>query len=153
MAKINDVVAYICAIYPIKKELSKDRVTKIVYLADWKFAQNNNQQMTEIRWYFHNYGPYVDDVILAAKEDPRIIVEDTINMYGDPKTLFKINDDYDTKHNLEKFEMKIIKKVIAETQKLYWDEFIQHVYNTYPINVTNRYMELDLVELAKQERL
>ena len=68
MARIKNVTAYLCAKYPHKDELSKARVTKLVYLADWKSAQQNQKQLTKIDWYFHNYGPYVDAVV-DTKED------------------------------------------------------------------------------------
>jgi hypothetical protein len=151
MARIKDVTAYICAKYPHKDELSKARVTKLVYLADWKAAQQSNKQLTKIEWYFNNYGPYVDAVVNAAKKDPRFNVISTSTMYGDSKTLFTIKNDANFEKDLTESERKIIENVISETKNLYWDSFIKHVYDTYPIRVTDRHKTLNLVSLAKQE--
>ena len=40
MAKLVDVVGYLCEHYPHKAELSKARLTKMVYLADWNLLSN-----------------------------------------------------------------------------------------------------------------
>lgn len=151
MAKIKDVTAYVCATYPHKDELSKARVTKLVYLADWKAAQKNKKQLTKIEWYFHNYGPYVDAVVESALKDPRFDVVSTSTMYGDSKTLFTIKRDAEYRKGLSEGDRDIIDSVIDETKDLYWDSFIKHVYDTYPIRVTDRHKTLNLVSLAKQE--
>lgn len=151
MARIKDVAAYVCAKYPHKDELSKARVTKLVYLADWKSAQQKKKQLTKIKWYFHNYGPYVDAVIDVAKKDPRFNIITTSTIYGDPKTLFAIKYDANFEKDLTDAERNIVDSVINETKNLYWDSFIKHVYDTYPIRVTDRHKNLDLVALAKQE--
>ena len=52
---------------------------------------------------------------------------------------------------LSEGERNIIDSVINETKNLYWDSFIKHVYDTYPIRVTDRHKTLNLVALAKQE--
>ncbi|BCV29041.1 Panacea domain-containing protein [Shewanella algae] len=151
MAKIRDVTAYICAKYPHKDELSKARVTKLVYLADWKSAQLTSKQLTKIEWYFHNYGPYVDAVVDAAHKDSRFHIIKTSTMYGDSKTLFTIKDGAEFKKGLSDDERRIIDSVINETKNLYWDSFIRHIYDTYPIRVTDRHKNLNLIALAKQE--
>jgi hypothetical protein len=151
MPRIKDVTAYICATYPNKHELSKTRVTKLVYLADWKSAQRNKKQLTKIQWYFHNFGPYVDAVIESAKKDRRFEITSTSNLYGDAKTLFTIREGEDYKLGLSLSDMELIDEVIGETSKLYWDSFIKHVYDTFPIRATNRHQDLNLISLAKQE--
>jgi len=151
MARIKDVTAYICATYPHKHELSKTRVTKLVYLADWKSAQRNEKQLTKIQWYFHNFGPYVDAVIDSAKKDRRFEITSTSNLYGDAKVLFSIREGEDYERGLSSLEMRLIDEVVGETCKLYWDSFIKHVYDTFPIRATNRHQDLDLISLAKKE--
>lgn len=153
MAKIKDVAAYLCATYPHKEELSKARVTKLVYLADWKSAQKRGKQMTKIQWYFHNYGPYVDAVIESAKGDSRFKILSTSTMYGDSKTLFTIKDGANAQKGLTDSDMEILDEVICDTKQLYWDSFIKHVYDTYPIRVSDKYQNLNLVNFAKKEAL
>lgn len=151
MARIKNVTAYLCAKYPHKDELSKARVTKLVYLADWKSAQQNQKQLTKIDWYFHNYGPYVDAVVDKARKDPRFDVLHTSTMYGDSKTLFTIKEGADYSEGLNDSDKLILDSVIEETKGLYWDSFIKYVYDTYPIRMTDRHESLNLIALAKQE--
>ena len=152
MARVSNVVTYLCSKYPHKGELSKARVTKLVYLADWASAQKHKKQITDIKWFFHNYGPYVEDVISQSREDPRIEIEMSATIYGDPKTLIKARPRSDCMIGLSSEEINILDQVIQSTKPLFWDAFIQYVYNTYPIRNSDRHQELDLVALAKQER-
>lgn len=152
MARVSDVVTYLCTKYPHKGELSKARVTKLVYLADWASAQKLKKQITDIKWFFHNYGPYVDDVINQATKDPRIEIEIATTIYGDPKTLLKAKPHSDCTTGLDINEIKILDQVIKDTKSLFWDAFIQYIYNTYPIRHSDRHQELDLVALAQQEK-
>jgi len=147
MAKIEDVAAYICDKYPYKSELSKARLTKLVYLSDWKSAQKRRKQLTDIRWYFHNFGPYVDDVINSVTNNPRFSVEDTLNAYGDKKTTISIKSPL-ASNILAPGEKRIVDDVIEETRGMYWDSFIRHVYATAPIARSERYSHLDLVKMA-----
>lgn len=149
MNKLKEIVRFLVSHYPHKKELSKARLTKMVYIADWKSALTNGSQLTGIRWQFNHYGPYVDEVINAAYEDPEIDVVSTTNMYGHPKVLIHSRlNNYDLRLNQD--EIHILNHVINETVNMYWDEFIKYVYSSYPITSQNRYTELDLPKLAQQ---
>ncbi len=50
MTELKDVMAYIIANYPFKGELSNARLTKMVYLTDWKNALLSGRQVTDISW-------------------------------------------------------------------------------------------------------
>ncbi|MEO1985935.1 MAG: Panacea domain-containing protein [Martelella sp.] len=152
MASISDVAAYICMKYPHKSELSKTRLTKLVYLADWKAAQQIGRQITDIEWYFHNFGPYVEDVYDSVRNDSRFEIVNTENYYGDRKLEIHIKDDIRPPHGLDKTEIDIIDSVVKETSNMYWNSFIQHVYSTDPIENSNRYQPLDLVLHAARAR-
>lgn len=149
MAGLADVVAYLCANYPSKSELSKARVTKMVYLADWKAALDEGRQLTDIRWKYHHYGPWTDDVVEIARWSSGIEVEKTENMYGDLKELIRVTPDASWK-SLDETDAEILNHVIEETAPLYWNDFIKLVYSTYPILANDRYAELNLEELARR---
>jgi hypothetical protein len=149
--KIDDLILYICAKYPIPQELSKARLTKMVYLADWESCLKTGRQLTEIKWYFHNFGPYVDDVLEAAKFSPNLDVIETENLYGEPKQLIKARPG-STAPQLDRPTQNIIDNVISETKGLYWSDFIRYIYATRPISESTRYSQLDLEKFAKQGR-
>lgn len=89
MSKVSTLIKYICSVYPHAHELSNARLTKLIYLVDWEFVQNYGHQLTDIHWYFDNYGPFVRDIQDIAYEDPEIEILNTQTIYGTAKTLFR----------------------------------------------------------------
>ena len=149
MNTITDIAAYFCENYPHQSELSKARLTKLVYLADWESAKINGKQLTAIRWYFHNFGPYVDDVIDEVKADTRFKMIDSVNFYGDKKTTVGLSSPLSRKIALPDADKAILEKVISDTRAMYWNDFIKHVYATKPVANSVRYTYLDLVATAR----
>lgn len=149
MAQLRDVMAYLCARYPHKNELSKARLTKMVYLADWRAAITRNAQITSISWIYNYYGPYVDDVTDVARDDPGFEVIHTANMYGGYKEIIRYvgNEDW---HSLTGSDIKVLDYVIEMTAPMYWDQFIELVYSTFPITKMPRFAPLNLVALARE---
>lgn len=150
MAEVADVAAYFCAKYPHKSELSKTRLTKLVYLADWEFTKREGRQMTPIRWYFHNFGPYVDDVIDSVSLDPRFFLREVQNAYGDSKLEIRLRDESNSNYTLTDNEVNVLDEVIARASPLYWNAFIKHVYETPPIANSDRYSYLDLKNFVRE---
>jgi len=149
MAELKDVVAYLCHHYPHKHELSKARLTKMVYLADWRSAITRKCQVTNIVWQFNHFGPYVDDVVELARHDPAFQVNKGWTMYGDEKELIQLIAPL-TATSLTNEEQGILDFVIDSTRSKYWDDFIRLVYSTYPIVSQPRFATLDLITLAKE---
>lgn len=152
MAELKDVMAYIISQYPanMKDELSNARLTKMVYLSDWRNCLRGKGQITDIEWYFDNFGPFVWDIKSTAKANPGIFkVENVPNMYGSAKTLFSLND-VSYQPELSSSERKSIDHIISVASKKYWDDFIKLVYSTYPVSSSERYSKLDLVSKARE---
>jgi hypothetical protein len=150
MAELHDVMAYIIQNYPVPHELSNARLTKMVYLADWRQAIVEGRQITRINWYFDNFGPFVRDVVnTAASRDDLFATDLGSNMYGQPKVSFQMKH---TGYNpsLDQSERAAIDHIIEVTKKLYWNDFIKLVYSTHPIASSDRYTYLDLVQKAKE---
>ncbi|MDD1793924.1 SocA family protein [Enterovibrio sp. ZSDZ42] len=146
---ILDIIKYILAVYPHKDDLSASRLTKMLYLADWKSAIQNESQLTNAKWYFNHYGPYVDDFVELAKKDKEIDVIKTWTSFGGQKQLFKLKSDYQNKHyDLTDQSKEIVNFVIQKTHEKSYEDFIKLVYSTYPIISSSRYDELDLVPKA-----
>lgn len=153
MSKVRNVLRYLTSKYPYGNDLSKTRITKMVYLADWYYAQKYNRQITNIKWYFDHYGPYVPDVYETAVDDKYLCIKNDYSYYGTPKSVIVINDEYeDIRIKLSKKEIEVLDKVIEETKELTWNGFIDMVYNTYPIKESKRYTYLNLVKLAEINR-
>ncbi|TFC91334.1 MULTISPECIES: Panacea domain-containing protein [Cryobacterium] len=149
MGNLEDVMAYLCSRYPFKEELSKARLTKMVYLADWRMALTKQSQITNLDWTFNHYGPYVDDVKDAAEaNEGRFTILKTTNMYGSPKEVIGLKRKEETFASLSEPEIAALDHVVAMTKDLTWAPFIKLVYSTYPIATQARHVHLDLAQLA-----
>lgn len=150
MKKLTQIIAYILDKYPYKDELSNARVTKMIYLSDWRNAILNRAQLSDINWYFDNHGPFVWDVLNEVSNNNTIFtVCNGINMYGGSKRKFSINKKIDY-NLLSDQDIKVIDKIIETTKSLNWNQFIQLVYSTYPIASSERYTNLNLIEKADE---
>jgi len=143
---------YICINYPHPNELSNARLTKMVYLSDWRHAVKNGEPITDIKWVFNHYGPFVDDVKNEAEENSAFKIDTVENYYGNPKRLISVvSKDKDT--SLSDSEKATIDRVIDITKKKYWDDFIKLVYSTFPVMSQKRHSILDLKELAAEYKI
>ena len=147
---IADLLIYFCTRYPLPQELSKARLTKMVYLADWESCLRLGKQLTAIQWYFHNFGPYVEDVLLAAEQSEALEVIRTENIYGDTKQIIKARNRVNAP-NLPREVENILDEVMNKTKGLYWADFIKYVYSTKPIAESTRYTSLNLERFARGE--
>jgi uncharacterized phage-associated protein len=147
---LEKIIAYICQQYPYKDELSDARLTKMVYLTDWFSSLVDDKQATEIKWLFNHYGPYVPDIYQVAKDNGNFVVKTKSTVYGNHKKIIDyIGDD---KINLEPLIKSVIDKVIDKTKSMYFNDFIDYVYSTYPVKNNDRYSILDLPRLAHEYR-
>lgn len=148
MATLKDIIYYIIKTYPIKDHLSNARITKMIYLADWYSANVFHHQITDIKWYFNNYGPFVNDILETATQNNNLFSVNTVNnFYGAPKRIIGIKKDYTP--TLADQDIQAIQRVIEVTKGKTWEQFITFVYSTYPIVSSERYTELDLLKLAE----
>jgi hypothetical protein len=148
--KLNHLMAYLLSNYPHREELSNSRLTKMVYLCDWKSALDRGHQITSIEWYYDNFGPYVFDIVNAAKDNPDLFdIVRTSNPFGTDKCLIEIKSPV-TKPNLSTAEVRVADHVIAKTKDKSFSDFIRLVYSTYPIVKGERFSTLDLASLADE---
>lgn len=150
MAELKDVIAYLMRDYPNPDALANARVTKMVYLADWKAALDHGEQLTRIRWFFDNFGPYVHDVRnVVAKHSELFRIEQRPTDLGGQKNVFVLRDPtYDPQ--LSSRDKAILNHVRSKTESLSFDSFVKLVYSTYPVMKSDRYEFLNLAKLAQQ---
>jgi hypothetical protein len=129
MAELKQVMAYLCEQYPHKDELSKARLTKLVYLADWRSSILQQCQITNINWVFNHFGPYVDDIIALARSDDDFEVVKTTTMFGEIKEIIRVRQGGLTPL-LHPQEKEILDFVIDSTESMFWNAFIRLVYST-----------------------
>ncbi len=144
-----DIVRYIVKNHP--NELTKGRLNKLVYLADWKSAIDFQSQISSIKWKFNHYGPYVDDIENDINNDNRFKIRSSTTMYGNDKYLVELLNDANFNEPNET-EKNILNFIIEITKDLSWNKFINAVYSTYPVKSSERGSFLDLVLLANKYR-
>jgi hypothetical protein len=158
--KLADVVAYICVTYPseYRQDLSNSRLTKLVFLADWANARGTARQITDIEWRFNHYGPWVPDVLESVTNDDRFVTEVVENQYGATKRRVSLSESFSRNagHWTETLgltlrERLVLDGVIADTQSMYFGQFVDYVYDTYPVKHGVRFGVLDLVHLSHRE--
>lgn len=147
--QILDLARYVIKNYPLPEELSKARLNKIIYLIDWKNSLEYDLQMTDIEWKFNHYGPYVDRIENELRSDSRFKIENTINFYGGQKNIISLLKDKNFTEPNE-CEREIIDFIIDKTRRLFWSDFINLVYSTYPIISQEKGSVLNLVQLSKE---
>ncbi|EEU8400297.1 SocA family protein [Campylobacter lari] len=93
--EILDIVAYF--IKNSKEELTKGRLNKLIYLADWKNCLEYNKQLTNIKWKFNHYGPYIDKIQEEINNDvyKRIDIKSKKTKFGNPKYVVEISKNKD----------------------------------------------------------
>lgn len=149
MADLKMLMAYFCKNYPYKDDISKARLNKMIYLADWKSAIEREMQVSSIRWIYNNYGPYVNEIAELAKQDDWFIIYNTVNDFGHKKNIIYINEYVqDNDITLLECDKEYLNYVIKTTHSLNWADFIRLVYSTYPIISSTRKSSLNLIEKA-----
>lgn len=145
---VKQVLKYILLNYPYKDDLSASRLTKMIYLTDWKCALEYEQQFTNKVWHFNHYGPYIDDFVNLARGDDDIKITNTSNIYGGHKQLFELKGEFNEPILLSPKLKDLVDFVIMATKDKNYEEFIKLVYSTYPVISSNKYSNLDLVNKA-----
>lgn len=150
-SKLRNVMLYIVKNYPYEEDLTKTRITKLVYLIDWEYTKRYGKQMTEISWYFDHYGPYVSDVLDEADDDHTVSIQSTTSNFGTIKYIVRPKYDRESIHfeNLDSREISVINDVFDKTKMLSWNQFINYVYETPPIKESSKYCNLDLTKFIK----
>lgn len=149
MDMLKDVIKYFYINYPQKGELSKARLVKMIYLSDWKSCLLYEKQITNIHWFFNNYGPYVSEIINEIRTDSEFEIKRVSNMYGESKELVFLKNGF-SQPSISNSTKSILDFVIEKTYLLNWTNFISLVYSTYPVVKQHRYSYFNLVELAKE---
>lgn len=149
MNQIQLIVAYYCIHYPRTNELSTARITKLVYLADWFSALADGDTLTDIQWQFNHSGPYSDDVIIGVEYNSYFKITRIQTSFGSDKSLISYHG-YSIDNIIEPRMQQILNLVINKTHDLYFNDFIDYVYSTYPVRAKNRYATLNLVALADE---
>lgn len=151
MAKLTHVLIYLLEKYPTPSELSIGRLTKLVYLADWRHSIERGSQVTNIEWVYNHYGPYVDDVRDTIEANSHLFdLRETATSTGNKKYQPVLLAQSNERMSFQRSEIEALRHAISVTHELSWSRFIKLVYSTYPMLKVEQYAEMDLPELAAE---
>ena len=143
MKNLLDLIIYIFKYYPYPFELSKPRLVKLIYLIDLKHSIESGSQISEIKWFYNHYGPYVEEVIDLIKQRRDLFnVESKTNSMGGSSDRIKLNKDAEV--DLTDEYKNTANFIIDKTANMNWSDFISLVYSTYPIKNNSKYSYLNL---------
>lgn len=131
--KVECVVCYLFKKYPSTHEVSPRRLLIMLYLADWKSAIEDNNQITQIKWSIKNDLP-----------TPNMEIDNIHKKYrrGDCTKIF-----------LSSREKKILNFVVKSASSKDLNSLIRLTYSTYPILSHREPDKLDLVQIAEKYKL
>ena len=137
MLNFVELFKIILSIYPQSKELTRDRLVKLTYLADWRSAITYKKQITSVQWYINNYGPYIEDMYKILADEK-----------------FDINQEIQRrkteKYNCDRKINLVVNFIIDKTQDLDSNTFSNLVFSTFPLATSPKYCYIDLVAKANQ---
>lgn len=147
----KQALAYIVSHYPYPSDLSKARLTKLLYLADWRMAIQSGRQITDVQWYYNHYGPYVREVEDMIRASDEFELSPGVTPFGNSKETVQLLGVMDWP-DLTPDQIAAIDHVIDQTKNLNFTGFLNLVYSTYPVRKTIKYSYLDLSDLAREYR-
>ena len=127
------------------EHFSASRATKLIFLVDWYYSRhnkNNWEQVTKIPWYYNTYGPYVNLISIVEREFK--VNRDSY------KTQFELNEGTNYSDSLTEDMKEICDMVINDTEHLRYFGFINYVYSTTAVALSERGEIINIPEIAKE---
>ena len=139
-------------IYIIKNhkndKISLNRLEKLLYLSDWFFTLLYEKELFSNEWEFSHNGPTIN--LLNFLNTNNFLIENNAKNEIINKFEISIKDYCNQSIQLLNEEKKIIDYVISKTKDLLFDDFINYIYATYPIQAPERNKIMNLNKLSKE---
>ncbi|MEH2294552.1 type II toxin-antitoxin system antitoxin SocA domain-containing protein [Nostoc sp.] len=122
-------------VYETKGYITKTQLIKFLYLADLYSVKWTGKQLTELEWYYYNYGPWHEDIDAALNKmnGKEIIQESQGNT-----TLIKLGAEAVSSDYLE---LPVSLKLVLDNIRREWagsgqdklNQLLDYVYSTAPM--------------------
>jgi len=147
MSTLKQVMIYIVNSYRHTKSISVSRLSKTVYMADWLAAIKLDRQLTNINWDIRFSGPFAPEIESILTGDEDFQMQGGKNYGNKVQQVAAANDDITVE--LSPAELRVLDKVLRDTVQLNWNDFLNYVYDTYPVKIQRSTTTIDLVAVAK----
>ena len=133
------------------EDFTLSRTTKMIYLVDWKYALKRGRQATLVRWYFDQFGPYVNLVTTFTKRFDLRQEKESKSKYLRRIRWLSLNPDIskDVGNPLSNEVKDVCKDVIEDVGHLSYLDFIRYVYRTPPVRYCAKFRHMNIVRIAK----
>ncbi|MDZ7957881.1 MAG: DUF4065 domain-containing protein [Aulosira sp. DedQUE10] len=144
-------------VYATKGNITKTQLIKFLYLADLYSVKWTSKQLTELDWYYYNFGPWHEDIdaALCRMNGKEIAIET-----GGNATLIKLGSQAS---NVEDLQLPVSLKLVLDNIRREWagseklNQLLEYVYNTVPmLEVKDKHKPEEKVRLnlqAEREKL
>lgn len=151
MNKLESIVGYL-ATTPSKYDLSKCRLEKLLFLADWCCALVYQKQFSGVQWIFEAGSPQIKGDLKDWFRSHKFTFLTNPSVFGTTDNyVFQYAGD-EQFPLLSGNDKALLDKVISVTEEKNFRELIAYINTTYPMNTPVRYTEIDLGGLAVEYR-
>lgn len=144
-------------VYETKGNITKTQLIKFLYLADLYSVKWTGNQLTELNWYYYNYGPWHEDIDTALNKmnGKEVAVEQEGNA-----TLIRLGVQAS---NVDDLQLPVSLKLVLDNIRREWagseklPQLLDYVYSTAPmLEVKEKHQPEQKVKLnlqAEREKL
>lgn len=144
---LREALAYLASHFPKETELSRSRLTRMLYLADWRSAILRGQPLTKAVWNYSQYGPFAIEAETILRHDPNFTTSIDFSLdNGEVDTVALRQPVSYTSLTVD--DRSLLDFVVEVTASLPWNDFNRLVYSTYPLITQEKYQNLDLMVAA-----
>lgn len=152
MGITEQIIAYI--VEKLSGKVTKTQLLKLIYLADFESVKYSGNQLSEIKWFYHHYGPYDKslDKRLQLLEKEKFIKVEQKNKKSHPDEIYFVYQATDKRINndFSPVQKDILETIINQFGSFTLSSLLDYVYHTSPMQgaVKGRIIDLNN-EVAK----
>lgn len=147
-SNLINIINFILSEQTNRSGISISKLTKIIYLIDWRSSITIGRQITDLQWHANIHGPYTKTILEESQKEKNIIITTTINELGNKKTFLTL--EHSRKPELNRDIIDTINFVLDATKNKINRDLEKLVDSTYPIVSSEKYSELDLTQKAME---
>ena len=153
MFKTEQLIDYI--IQNLSGKITKTQLVKLIYLVDLESVRFTGTQASDIKWKFHHYGPYDEnlDGRLKKLEKNSIITVQQKSKKDHPDDIYFLyqHTGKEMKYEFEPMKKQIIDTILSQYGSFTLDALLKYVYETEPMRKSKRGQYLNLKSLLNNE--
>ena len=153
MSQTEQLLNYI--IQNLSGKITKTQLIKLVYLMDLESVRFTGTQISNIKWKFHHYGPYdenLDGRLKKLEKNSTIVVQQK-SKKDHPDDIYFLYQytGKKIKYEFEPMKKQIIDTILSQYGSFTLDALLKYVYETEPMRKAKKGQYLNLKSLLNSE--